>query len=81
MEDDPEFSIEHHAIRHELADGLTEAEALAEMMEVFQKPLDREHPLWEIHSYENMPGNRTAIVRISTRRIQSKAHKMIINAG
>src|SRR5882757_8011153 len=62
MEDDPEFSIEHHAIRHELDDGLTEDGALAEMMEVFQKPLDREHPLWEIHSYENMPGNRTAIL-------------------
>ncbi|MDO8434585.1 MAG: wax ester/triacylglycerol synthase family O-acyltransferase [Candidatus Binatus sp.] len=62
MEDDPEFSVERHAIRHELDDGLTEAEAFAEMMEVFQKPLDRARPLWEIHSYENMPGNRTAIL-------------------
>src|SRR6266849_9381371 len=36
MEDDPEFSIENHTIRHVLDDGLTEAEAIAAMMEIYQ---------------------------------------------
>src|ERR1700687_1487908 len=37
MEDDPEFSIENHTIRHVLEDGLTEAEGIAEMMELFKQ--------------------------------------------
>src|SRR5512143_658612 len=45
MEDDPDFSIDHHCFRHVLDDGLSEAEALEEMMRVFQVPLDRKHPL------------------------------------
>src|SRR5260221_9222779 len=45
MEDDPDFSIERHAIRHELDDGLTDDEAIAVIMETFEKPLDRAHPL------------------------------------
>jgi diacylglycerol O-acyltransferase len=62
MEDDPDFSIEHHTFRHQLPDGLSEAEALADMMAVYQIPLDRKRPLWEIHSFENLEGNRTAIL-------------------
>src|SRR5216683_6032706 len=62
MEDDPEFSIEKHTIRHVLDDGLTEAEAIAEIMQVFKQPLDRKRPLWELHSFENLEGNRTAML-------------------
>ncbi len=62
MEDDPEFSIENHTIRHVLDDGLTEAEGIAEIMELFKQPLDRKRPLWELHSYENLEGNRTAVL-------------------
>ena len=62
MEDDPDFSIDHHCFRHVLDDGLSEAEALEEMMRVFQVPLDRKHPLWELHAYENLQGNRTAMM-------------------
>ena len=62
MEDDPEFSFDNHVFRHELEDGMSEAEALAEIMETYQTPLERNHPLWQLHSFENLEGNRTALV-------------------
>lgn len=62
MEDDPDFSIDRHLFRHELPDGLSEADAMAEMMETYRVPLDRARPLWELHSFENLEGNRTAIL-------------------
>jgi diacylglycerol O-acyltransferase / wax synthase len=62
MEDDPEFTVESHVHLHELPDGTSEADALAEMMRVYQKPLDRKHPLWELHTFHNLEGNRTALM-------------------
>src|SRR5258708_22467143 len=62
MEDDPEFSFDNHVFRHELDDGLSEVDAIAEMMEIYQIPLSRAHPLWELHAFENLEGNRTALV-------------------
>lgn len=62
MEDDPEFSFDNHVFRHELEDGLIESDAIAEMMEIYQTPLSRAHPLWELHSFENLEGDRTALV-------------------
>src|SRR5580693_5090303 len=62
MEDDPEFSLENHVVLHELPDALSEGDALAEMMRIFQKPLDRKHPLWELHTFHNLHGNRTALM-------------------
>lgn len=62
MEDDPEFSMDNHVFRHELADGMSEGDALGEIMEIYQTPLERTHPLWQLHSFENLEGNRTALV-------------------
>jgi diacylglycerol O-acyltransferase / wax synthase len=62
MEDDPEFRVENHALRHQLAPGLSEADAIREMMSVYEKPLDRRRPLWEVHSYEGLEGGRTAVM-------------------
>ncbi len=39
-----------------------EGDALGEMMRVFQKPLDRKHPLWALHVFYNLDGNRTALM-------------------
>jgi diacylglycerol O-acyltransferase len=62
MEDDPEFSFDNHVFRHEFADGTSDGDALAEIMEIYQTPLKRTHPLWQLHSFENLEGNRTALV-------------------
>src|ERR1039458_4825454 len=62
MEDDPEYAIENHVHLHQLPDAISEADALAEMMLSYQKPLDRKHPLWELHTFHNLKGNRTALL-------------------
>ena len=62
MEDDPNFTVANHIFRHELPDGMSEEDALAEMMRDFQKPLDRKRPLWELHNFENYLGKHTALM-------------------
>src|SRR5208282_5351814 len=62
MEDDPEYSIENHVHLHQLPDAMSEGDALAEMMRIYQKPLDFKRPLWELHAFHNLEGNRTALM-------------------
>jgi diacylglycerol O-acyltransferase / wax synthase len=62
MEDDPEFSLDNHVFGHELPEAMSEGDALSEMMRIYQKPLDRAHPLWELHAFQNLDGNRTALM-------------------
>ncbi|HUY26251.1 MAG TPA: wax ester/triacylglycerol synthase family O-acyltransferase [Candidatus Binataceae bacterium] len=62
MEDDPEFSVDHHVFEHELAPGLSEAAALSAIMRNYETPLDRERPLWDVHIYHGLEGARTAVV-------------------
>jgi diacylglycerol O-acyltransferase len=62
MEDDPEFAIENHVHLHELPDAISEGDALREMMRIYQTPLDRARPLWKLHVFHNLHGNRTALM-------------------
>src|SRR5258708_24014676 len=62
MEEDLEFLFGNHVFWHGLEVGLSETDAIAEMMEIYQTPLNREHPLWELHSFENLEGDRTALI-------------------
>jgi diacylglycerol O-acyltransferase / wax synthase len=62
MEDDPKFKVSNHVFRHVLPEGISDDDATGEMMREFQKPLDRKRPLWELHNYENLSGNRTALM-------------------
>ncbi|HUO03819.1 MAG TPA: wax ester/triacylglycerol synthase family O-acyltransferase [Candidatus Binataceae bacterium] len=62
MEDDPDFSYDHHVFRHQLPGRITEGEAFEEILQTYEVPLNRKHPLWEMHSFENLVGNRTAIL-------------------
>ena len=71
MEDDPHFRIENHVIRHLLRPGMSQAEAVDEMLRHYEVPLDYKRPLWEMHSFENLEGARTAIV--------SKVHHALVD--
>jgi diacylglycerol O-acyltransferase / wax synthase len=71
LEDDPEFRIENHLIRHLLRPGMNQAEAIDEMLRHYEVPLDAKRPLWEMHSFENLEGARTAIV--------SKVHHALVD--
>src|SRR5208282_3663398 len=62
MEDDPEYSLDNHVHLHQLPDAMSEGDALAEMMRIYQTPLDRKHPLWELHTFHNLEGDRTALM-------------------
>ncbi len=62
MEDDPEYSLDNHVHLHQLPDAMSEGDALAEMMRIYEKPLDFKHPLWELHTFHNLEGNRTALL-------------------
>lgn len=71
LEDDPNFRIENHVIRHLLRPGMSQAEAIDEMLRHYELPLDYKRPLWEMHSFENLEGARTAIV--------SKVHHALVD--
>jgi WS/DGAT/MGAT family acyltransferase len=71
MEDDPNFRLENHVIRHLLRPGMSQAEAIDEMLRHYEVPLDYARPLWEMHSFENLEGARTAIV--------SKVHHALVD--
>src|ERR1700733_7518649 len=71
LEDDPGFRIENHVIRHLLRPGMNQAEAIDEMLRHYEIPLDYKRPLWEMHSFENLEGARTAIV--------SKVHHALVD--
>jgi len=71
LEDDPNFRIENHVIRHLLRPGMNQAEAIDEMLRHYEIPLDYKRPLWEMHSFENLEGARTAIV--------SKVHHALVD--
>jgi diacylglycerol O-acyltransferase / wax synthase len=71
LEDDPNFRIENHVIRHLLRPGMSQAEAIDEMLRHYEIPLDFKRPLWEMHSFENLEGGRTAII--------SKVHHALVD--
>jgi len=71
MEDDTDFNVRNHVFRHQLPSGLSEAEAIEEMMRDYARILDRRRPLWEMHSFEGLEGDRTAIV--------SKVHHCLVD--
>ncbi|MFZ0888254.1 MAG: wax ester/triacylglycerol synthase domain-containing protein [Candidatus Binataceae bacterium] len=71
MEDDPGFRIENHVFRHPLGRGIHEPDAIEEMMRCFELRLDRSHPLWQIHVFEGLEDERTALV--------SKVHHALVD--
>ena len=71
LEDDPNFRIENHVIRHLLRPGMSQAEAVDEMLRHYEVILDYKRPLWEMHSFENLEGGRTAII--------SKVHHALVD--
>jgi diacylglycerol O-acyltransferase / wax synthase len=65
--EDTEFDIERHVVREKLtrrARGEEQAALQQRVGELAMQPLDREHPLWQIHLVENYQGGSALIVRI-----------------
>lgn len=69
--DDPSFDIAYH-VRHSALPRPGTAQQLAEFVGRIQsRPLDREHPLWELYLVEGLQGGRFALV--------TKTHQAMID--
>ena len=62
LEDDPGFNLAHHIFNHELPRDSSEAVLMKAVMNVYEKPLDRSKPLWEIHLFNGLTGGHSAIL-------------------
>lgn len=61
-EDDPDFRIENHIVRHVLPRGASEENLLSAVNAVNEPLLDRSRPLWEMHTFEGLSGNRAGVL-------------------
>jgi WS/DGAT/MGAT family acyltransferase len=64
---DPEFDMANHLVREKLPPKPRgrEQEALQDRLaQLCMQPLDRKHPLWQIHLVENYKGGSAMLVRI-----------------
>jgi diacylglycerol O-acyltransferase len=62
LEDDPDFKIENHVKFHQLPTDTSEAQLIEAALAVFQKPLDRGLPLWEVHLFNGFKGNHSLLL-------------------
>jgi len=62
LEDDPNFKLENHVKYHQLPAGTSEAEFIKAAMRIFEPPLSRTRPLWEIHAFTGVEGGRTGML-------------------
>lgn len=61
FEDDPAFKIENHVKLHELPPGTSEVEIIQAALRIFEPPLSRSKPLWEIHAFTGLE-SRTCLL-------------------
>jgi len=62
LEDDPDFQLDNHVKHHRLPPGTKLAEFVKFAMQIYEPPLDRARPLWEMHLIDGLEGGRSAIV-------------------
>src|SRR3978361_2380964 len=60
--DDPEFDITYHVRRSVLPRPGTEAQLTELVSRVTSRSLERDHPLWEAHLVEGLPGGLIAVI-------------------
>ena len=62
LEDDPDFKITNHLFRHQLPEGSNEAVLHAAALRIFEPLMDRSRPLWEMHIFTGLEGDRSAVL-------------------
>ena len=62
IEDDPDFKLENHIKRHQLAKGSSDEGAIKEILQLhFGRVMDRSRPLWDFTLYEGLPGRSLVV--------------------
>ncbi len=64
LEDDPDFKLQNHVKRHELPPGTSEAAMVEAALRIYEPPLDRNQPLWEIHAFSGLEGRTCLLLKI-----------------
>jgi diacylglycerol O-acyltransferase / wax synthase len=60
--DDAEFKLENHVRRQPLSKGISEAEAMKEIVRFhFGRLMDRTRPLWDVTLFEGLPGRSLCV--------------------
>jgi len=62
LEDDPDFHIDNHVKYHQLPSGTTRGDFVKAAMRIYEPPLDRNRPLWEMHLFDGLEGGGSAIL-------------------
>ena len=62
LEDDPDFEITNHIFHHQLPAGSDDAVLRAAALRVFEPLTDRSHPLWAMHLFTGLRGERSAVL-------------------
>ena len=62
LEDDPNFKLENHIKHHPLAAETLEAEFIKAAIRLLEPPLNRTRPLWELHVFTGVEGDRTGML-------------------
>lgn len=62
LEDDPDFEITNHLFHHQLPEGSNEAALHAAALRIFEPLMDRNRPLWEMHLFTGLEGDRSAVL-------------------
>ena len=62
LADDPGFDLANHLFCHELPGDSTQATLMKAVMRVYEKPLDRGKPLWELHLFNSRTGGHSTIL-------------------
>lgn len=62
-EDDPSFDVSHHVRAWSIPTPGGDAELAELSANLFELPLSRERPLWEMHVLDGLDGGRTAVLQ------------------
>ena len=62
LADDPGFDLANHLFCHTLPADSTRAALMKAVMQVYEKPLDRGKPLWELHLFNRGMGDHSTIL-------------------
>ena len=60
--EDPDFDLANHLFCHQMPRNSNEAAVMKAVMRVYEQPLNRGKPLWEMHLFSGLAGGHSAVL-------------------